>query len=411
MRKLCYNIVGEHTMRHQKKLLVVGGAHSDIPLIESGKKLGFYVITTGNQPNGINGLGHKYANEYHPVDYSNINAMLELAQKLRIDAICSGCNDFAVISAAYVAEKLGLPGYDPYETILTLHHKDKYRQFALRHQIPSPYAESHSTIHHALESIDKYTFPVIIKPIDLTGGKGISKVHHSDEYKNAVEKAFSISRTKRIVVEEFIAGTLHSFSSFIKDGKVVFYFSDNEFSLSLNPFFVSTSASPAIKYQIVTPKMITICENIASLLTLKTGLLHCQYLLRDEEPIIIEITRRCPGDLYTVPVENSTGVDHALYIVKAAVGMDISDLSPIEPNGFYGRHCVMSSTPGRVKDVIIDSSIIPNIVDKFMWWTPGYIIDNVYTSKVSIVFSRFDSMNEMLDKTTRLNELIRIDMY
>ncbi len=394
-------------MKNKKKLLIAGGSHSDIPLIEAGKKLGFYVVTTGNRPND---LGHKYSDEYQNVDFSNLADMLSLSKRLKIDAICSCCNDFSALTSAYVAEKLGLPGHDSYETMLILHHKDLYRKFALDNKIPTPYAESFDNIKHALEAINKFSLPLIIKPIDLTGGKGVSKIIDRKDFKPAIEKAFAISRAKRIVIEEFINGTQHSFSSFIRNGKVVFHFSDNEYSY-INPYLVSTSSTPALSPDIVDKKLITISEKIASLLSLKTGIFHVQYLQQGEKITIIEITRRCPGDLYTKPVYYSTGIDYAFWIVKAEAGMDCSGLPQVQSKGFFGRHCIMSAKEGKVKDIIIDSNIKNNIIDQLMWWKPGDNIDNYLTSKFGIVFLKYDSKDEMINKTQRLNELIRVETY
>ena len=107
-------------MKEKKKILIAGSGHGDIPLIVAAQNLGFYVITTGNQPDGPNGLGIEYSDEYYCEDYSNKERMLELAKKLEIDAICPCTNDFSAISTAYVAEKLDLPGHDSYETTLIL---------------------------------------------------------------------------------------------------------------------------------------------------------------------------------------------------------------------------------------------------------------------------------------------------
>ena len=96
---------------NKKKLLIAGGGYADIPLILSAKKLGYYVITSGNRPNE---LGHKYSDEYKKADFSDPDAIFNLSKDLKVSAICACCNDFSALSAAYAAEKLGLPGHDPY---------------------------------------------------------------------------------------------------------------------------------------------------------------------------------------------------------------------------------------------------------------------------------------------------------
>lgn len=390
----------------KKKLLIAGGGYADIPLILAAKQLGFSVITTGNRPDE---LGHQYSDEYVQEDFSDPEAVLSLSRKLEIDAICACCNDFSAISASYVAEKMGLPGHDPFAITKLLHHKDSYRKFAIDNKILSPYAKGFDSIESALNEIKNFTFPVIVKPVDLTGGKGITKITDFNEAAEAINKAFSISREKKIVIEEFVVGTRHGFSTFLRNGKVVFFFSDNEHYYK-NQYMVSGASTPSIANANIEQILCSESEKIASLLSLKDGVFHIQYILRENEPVIIEICRRSPGDLYIKFVEIATGVDYPSWIVKASTGSNISQLEQVRPKGFYTRHCVMADKAGTVNNIIFDKAIKNNVIDKFMWWTKGDIVEDIMTSKFGIVFLQFKSMDEMLDITENLPYLINVEI-
>ena len=117
-----------------------------------------------------------------------------------------------------------------------------------------------------------------------------------------------------------------------------------------------------------------------------------------------------PGDLYIRFVQHATGVDYPSYIVRAAAGLDCSDLAQVAPRGFFTRHCVMTARPGRVRDITFDTTIRENVIDRFMWWLPGDRVDDVLTQKFGIVFLRFDSMEEMRRKTAQMQELIRAEI-
>ena len=170
-------------MSFKKKMLLLGGSHAEIPLIQAAQSLGWYVITTGNAREG---LGHPYADKNVFADFSDKDAMLELARSEGVQAVCSGCNDFALLSTVYVCEKLGLPGHDSYAASLEIHHKDKYRALATRLGIPTPRAitikvadtDSAEGCADFEAAIAQLTFPIIVKPVDLTGGKGIHRVPH-----------------------------------------------------------------------------------------------------------------------------------------------------------------------------------------------------------------------------------------
>ena len=90
-------------------------------------------------------------------------------------------------------------------------------------------------------------------------------------------RAFEMSKQKKIVIEQFIEGTYHSFSTFLVNKKVRAYFSDNEYSY-LNPFLVTTSAHPATDVKFVEQILIDEAEKIANLLDLVDGVFHIQYI-------------------------------------------------------------------------------------------------------------------------------------
>lgn len=387
-----------------KKILILNGSHSDIQLIQEAKKLGYYVYTTGNRPDLI---GHKYADEYVFGDFSDPELIYNLFKDKGLDAVCSCANDFGAITAAYLAERLGLPGHDSYETTLTLHHKDRFKKLVAELDIHTPKASWFETPEQALSQTP--VFPVIVKPIDLTGGKGISRADNPEEYETAIRTAFERSKQKRIVVEPFISGTQHSFSTFIVNKKVASFFSDNELSY-LNPYLVSTSGGPARdieKYQHI---LIEDAEKLAELLNLRDGILHCQYLLsEDGMPHILEYTRRCSGDWYSEPVQHATGIPWAEWIVRSECGLPCGDF----PKGrkqtkFCGRHCIMGDHNGKVKDLYISDELRPHIYDSIEWWQPGYELTNYLADKIGILFLEYDSEEQMNDILSRITDLVKI---
>ena len=388
-----------------KKLLVLNGSHSDIPLIKAGKKLGYYVITSGNRPDLI---GHKYADEYIGCDFFFFFEMYQTFRDKGIDAICSCSNDFGAITAAYMCEKLGLGGHDDYETALTIHHKDRFKEFAAKHGLHTPRAVSFSDLDKALE-YEPESYPAMVKPIDLTGGKGITKVYDREGYIEAVKTAFTRSPSKRIVTEPFIEGTQHSFSTFLVDGRVAAYFSDNEYSYK-NKYLVSTSAGPATNVDKARDILISDAEKTASLLGLCNGVFHYQYIMSQSgEPYILEITRRCSGDIYPEPVEHATGIPWAEWIVRAECGMPCDDFPKnAVQSKFCGRHCIMGDKNGVVKEIYISDEIKDNIYSEFSWFKKGIRINDYMVDKVGILFLEYKSEAEMLDKVSRINDLIKI---
>lgn len=419
-------------MPDKKRLLLLGGGHAEIPLIQAAQSLGYFVITTGNAREG---LGHPYADKNVFADFSDKNAMLELARAEGVSAVCSGCNDFALLSTVYVCEKLDFPGHDSYETSLLIHHKDKYRALAERLRIPTPRArvvrsleEFKSVIGIApnggcesasfeQKNFCPLQFPLIVKPVDLTGGKGIHRANNVDEALAAYADAVARTREDHVVVEEFVVGTNHGFSCFLKDGKVAFYFADNE-QYYLNKYMVSGANTPSSTSARGLQLLVEYSERIARDLKLVDGILHIQYIERDDGiPVIIEICRRPPGDLYIKFVKYATGVDYPLMLVKAECGLSTDVIASVAtqskqalhnvPKPFL-RHCVMTDRTGVVAGVDFAPEIQNNVVEKFLWFKEGEQVADPLYYKAGIVFMQFDSVEEMTEKTAKMSEYIKV---
>lgn len=389
-----------------KKILILNGGHSEIPLIKAAKELGYYVITSGNKPELI---GHKYADEYVYGDFSDCGTMLKIAIDKNVQAVCSCANDFGAISASYVAEKLGLGGHDKYDTSLILHKKDRFKNIAKEICFKTPASDIYDSLEKAIINKHSYKYPIIVKPVDLTGGKGVSKINNETEYENAVSIALKKSRERKIVVEEFIEGTYHSFSTFLVERKVVAWFCDNEYS-NVYKYFVDTSAGPADDYESIKDILIEQSELIAEKLNLANGVFHMQYVKdRHGMPHVIDITRRCSGDIYTEPVEHSTGIPWAKWIVMSEAGYDSSSfVERGEQRKYCGRHCIMAMSDGVVQDVIISDEIKSNIYKDLIWWKEGDVITDHFIDKLGILFLEYSSREEMLDKTSRIKDLVKV---
>jgi len=389
----------------QKKILFAGGSYSDIPMIEAAKDLNLFVITSGNNPLE---KGHALSDKYVLADFSDKDAILKIAKDLQINAICSSSNDFSVISAAYVAEQMGLPGFDSYQTTLILHHKNLFREFGMQINLPLPKTKIFSNRTSLyLEDVKGLSFPLMVKPVDLTGGKGIKKIMNSAEFPLDLREILLLSHNKNIVVEEFIEGSLHTYSTFIVNQKVVFDYTDNEFSY-INPYLVSTSSAPGSFSDTIKNKLKIEVEKLAKKLNLVDGLLHSQFILEKNSFKFIEFTRRCSGDFYSIPVEMGTNFKHAKAIVLNSLGAPFLEISNRIQKGFFSRHCSMASKAGIFKGIDISKEIQGNIVNEFPLLLKDEYINNYLTTKASIFFLKYENEKEMQEKTARINELIKV---
>lgn len=374
-----------------KRALLLCTSHNDLGLIKALRKLGFYIIATGNRENSP---GECWVDKYIKVDYSDKDLILSIAQKEKIDVICPCCNDFGVYTAAYVAEKMQLPGYDSYETTLTLHNKDKFKCFAKKYDILTLKTESYDDAEEALEAISKMQFPIIVKPADASAGNGINKVSNYGEAVWAVGEAFNKSRGKRIVVEPYVEGTQHGFCTFLVNQKVVACCTNNEYSI-LNPYRVEIDTYPADNWEEVYPVLVEQIEKIANILQLKDGIFHLQYIYKDGVPWIIEVMRRILGNMYSVPANMLTGIDWDYWEVRARCGLDCSMIPDVVQEGYYAYKAIMAEKNGVIKSITIPESYDKYIYDQFMLLQQGDRITDYKREPVGFLFMMFSDEKEM----------------
>lgn len=204
-----------------KKILLLGGSAQQVIAIETAKKLGYFTILCDFL---IDNPGQYVADKFYLVSTTDKDAIYKVAKEEIIDGIIAYASDPAAPTAAYVAQKLGLPG-NPFESVETLCNKDKFRDFLSKNGFNTPKAKGYGSIDE-VNDIDQYRLPIIIKPVDSSGSKGATVLHDLEKLNEALEFAFSFSRSKRIIIEEFIEKK-HSYliggDIFIQNGKVILW--------------------------------------------------------------------------------------------------------------------------------------------------------------------------------------------
>lgn len=183
------------------KAMILGGVAPHIELIQALKKRDYETILVDyldNPPARV------YADKYYQVSTLDKEAVLSLAKEEKIDLIMTICVDHANVTMCYVAEQLGLPLPYTSETALNATDKDLMKQKMWEYEIPT----SRFIVVSENESYDlsSLEFPLVIKPADNNGSKGVIKVNTVDEVQNKVENALSLSRNKKAVIEEFNDG-------------------------------------------------------------------------------------------------------------------------------------------------------------------------------------------------------------
>ena len=220
-----------------KKLMLLGGSRYAIPVIEKAHNLGIYVITCDYLPENI---AHKYSDEYHNVSIIDKEATLKVAEELNIDGVMSFACDPGVVTAAYIAEKMHLPFQGSYKSTVILQDKGLFRKFLADNNFNVPHAKRYINRDEPFNDIDFFTWPVIVKPVDSAGSKGVTKVDSPTDLANAIEIALSESHNGVFIIEDFLTfdGYHSSADPFSVNGELKFVtYSDQLFdSEADNPY-------------------------------------------------------------------------------------------------------------------------------------------------------------------------------
>lgn len=390
----------------KKKLLILNGSHSEMTLIEKAKELGWYVVTSGNNP-GL--IGHSLADEYVEADYSDPQAVLRLVREHGIDRIVSCANDFGVISASFVAEKMGWPGHDTYENAVLLHQKDLFKEFIQKMGIRTPISTTFADRESAIRYAQTAEYPIIVKAVDLTGGKGILRADTPEKAIHAIDNAFTRSRKKHIVIEPFITGVQQSIDTFIINKKVVASVSNDTYA-PINPYLIQSETLPAVGIETIQDELHGIIERICEKLDLVDGMLTLQYIVRDGKPYIIELMRRCLGNQFLTVAGVVSGFPWEEALIRAETGADLGCLKWGKPMAKYaGHHGIMATRNGVVKGYSIDPEVEKHIFKKIEVIHPGGCIRDYMNERVAYIYFIYNDRDEMIRTVSDMNDRIHIE--
>lgn len=358
----------------QKKIMLLGGLRYLKPVIDAAHKQGYYVITADYLPDNI---AHKWSDEYCNVSIIDKEAVLKEAQRLQIDGIMSFACDPGVVAASYVQNQMGLPSFGPFESVEILQNKDKFRAFLAKNGFNVPQAKGFDSVEAAMQEVYWSPWPVIVKPTDAAGSKGVTRVDRAEDLKPALEYAMAHSISGHIIVEEFIdkQGCSSDTDSFSEDGKLKFVsFCAQRFDAeATNPYTPAAYSWPSTFTKEQEEYLTSEIQRLITLLNLKTCVYNIEVRVAPNgKPYIMELTPRGGGNRLCEMLRYATGVDMITAITRAMVGDPI--LEPIEQkpyNGHWAEIILHADESGVFDHLEISKDLTADIVEEDLWVVKG----------------------------------------
>ena len=393
-----------------KKLMILGGGRYAIPLIKVAHDLGIEVITADYLPDNI---AHKYSDRYVNVNIVDRDAVLRYAEELHIDGINSFGTDPGVVTAAYVGTKMGLPTPGPINSVMILQDKGQFREFLRQHGFLTPW----TCVVKSYDEVNRtdLKYPMIVKPVDSAGSKGVSCVNCEDDLKNAISVALEKSIKKQVILEEFLVpeGFPTDCDSFIINGEIVSFNLNNQHFdiIADNPYTPAAYTWPCGMSEDIQNSLKKEIERLLKLLNMRTGIFNIETRKSKGVPFIMECSPRGGGNRLAEIVRMGTGIDMIEASVRDCLGMEIGNCLNKKRTMQPMMEVILHSDKGGVfRTVEISDIFKKHVVEKDIWIKEGEEVNpftgaNQAIGTLVLGFDDVKDLNEMID---RLHENVKI---
>lgn len=400
---------------NQKQLMLLGGLRYLVPVIEEAHRLGVRVITADYLPDNI---AHRYSDEYCNVSIIDKEAVLQAAKELHIDGILSHAVDPGVVSAAYVAEQMGLPFQCSYRAACILQDKSLFRQFLTEHGFNCPHAKGYDNVDEALRDVDLYDWPVIVKPVDSAGSKGVTKVEDPRELPAAVATALASSLSKRFIIEDFLEkeGFSVGSESFVVDGQLRYnafydqYFDDE----AGNPYTPSAEVWPSVMPVHYQEEIKSELQRLIDLLGITTGLFNVECrVCTNGKAYLMEVSPRAGGNRLAEILNYAADVDIIAAETRKSVGLPVGDIHEPIYNGHYAIKVLYSENQGVFEGVEVDEAFRKeHVIEEEVRIAIGDKVESFSGANAAFgtLFLKFESRKELAKALENQSDWIKVKL-
>lgn len=396
----------------KKKLMLLGGIRYLLPVIKAAHEQGYHVITADYLPDNI---AHKFSDEYVNVSIIDKEAVLKVAQEKQIDGIMSFGVDPGVVAASYVQEKMGLPSFGPYESVCILQNKDRFRAFLAENGFNVPKAKGYAQISDVLKDADRFDYPVIVKPTDSAGSKGVSRVDNKTQLETAAAFAFSKSLSGHIIVEDFIdkQGCSSDTDSFSIDGQLkIVDFNAQRFDVSAsNPYAPAAFSWPATFTKDQEAYLTSEIQRLLTLLGMKTNIYNIETRIgTNGKPYIMELTPRGGGNRLCEMLHYATGVDMITAMTRYIVGDSVPVIEQKPYNGHWAEVILHADKSGTFDHLEISPTLPAEVVEEDLWVKKGEEVHSFEGANDAIgtLVLKFEKEDEMVKAIENVSSWMKV---
>ena len=394
----------------KKKILLLGGSAQQVIAIETAKQKNLYTVLCDYLADNP---GQNYSDKFYLTSTTDKEAVLKVAMDESVDYIIAYASDPAAPTAAYVAEKMGLPT-NPYSSVEILCNKDLFRSFLDSHGFNTPRARGYQSAEEALAGFNRFKLPIIIKPVDSSGSKGATVIHKTEDVSSAIDFAFSFSHGHRIIMEEYIEKKhpyLVGGDIFVSGGKIIQWGLMNcHRDSSVNPLVpVGKSYPPLLEEKDLQAVKDTL-QKLVTDLGIQFGPMNVELIVDKKGSVYpIDIGPRSGGNMIPDLLSMIFDCNVVEMSVRSAMGEKI-DVHKMDGNPYYATLNLHSDRNGLFDYIEFSPHIEQFIVKKNIYKKRGDEVHyfNNASDALGIIFFKFPDEHTMIDMEEHMNEYVRI---
>lgn len=315
-------------MAKQKVLLIIGAGFEQLPAIQLAKSMGYKVVVSDLNPDAA---GVNYADEFGQISTNNKSDNLAFAKQHQIDGVMTLGSELAVPVVAYVAENLDLPGAN-IDTALKATNKNVMHRAFRQNSVPTPQSNRVNTLAQLKAFVEEWGWPLVIKPSDSSGQRGVTFLHEESPLEAALQEALHFSTDDYAIVEQYVSGPEINVTAIVQEGEIYFLsFSHRvtaeppHFGIAIEhraPVDISESALKSVREA---------SEKAIRAIGLRNGIAYPQVIASPQGSKVLEIAARIPGGYMREVALICSGIDMIEVVIRQA----LSETLPIVD---YIRH-------------------------------------------------------------------------
>lgn len=404
-----------------KRLLILGGTKIQCELISAAKKLGVVtVVTDYNEPK--NSPGKLISDESYMVSCTDVGAVVELIKAKNIDGVLVGFNDMLLPFYAEICEKSGLPCYGTKESFDIFTKKSEYKKLCREFNVPTV-DEYSINVDDPESSASGIRFPVLVKPSDSSGSRGITVCNDINELKSAISFANKYSADKRVLVERYLTGKEVTVFWVFQDGKHYLTAIGNRIVKNDQNAIIPLPVGYTFPALITESYIKTTCDNAKKMFEhcgVKDGMMFMQCKVEDNKCVVYDIGYRLTGSLEYKVLSRLCGYDPMNMMINFALtgSMGVDNLNDIVDPFFVGKYAFNVSIlarPGKIHRITGRDEVktVPGVIDVVTAHEEGEMITDSMVGLLSQITIRILGVADSVEETYALMKKVydMLDIY